>query len=741
MHLWLSIRDGQRWRIVASLLVIFVILATPGSVDSHAFLERSDPAANQLLAAPPDEARLWFTEPLEVEYSQAGLYDALGNQIETGPSRIGPEPNLLVLPLPETLAIGTYTIAWHNISTADGHPAEGFVPFTIGTQVDIRVPVPPDITDFNRPSTLVSALGRWISLLGMIGLAGCLAVWWWVIRPGLLPLNEPLRRTIEHRVTWLALAGVLTALAGSLLMLAVQVATVNTGFSATSILDLLTDSRFGQLWIWRVALLLVPGILMIAGLRRRRLSNALLGVALGAALFAMIPYALNSHAAAVGVGRQAAVAAQIIHLVAVGIWVGGLIALAVALLLVYRSGSSASQREATAIIIPRFSTLAIGSVVVISLTGFYAAWLQLGGVDALRETGYGQVLLVKILLVCVMLLLGAVNFFYLEPRLRAGAQTGRHFSRTVAGEAALGIAVLFVAGVLASLPAVSSTAEEDADRAVYHLFQDDIHATLYLSPGVVGTNRYTVDFDLDPNELPAGTNVILRTSTDDAIRGVREITLLPDGPSRFEATGSELSVAGQWDLELILRRPAQQDWRVTTPVLVQASAPAMDTPEDPAPRFGGISGAALVVVVAIAILLLTVTLRHHRTALAVGIVVVVLVGSFVGLVTTVEPASTTEEHVNPIAVDENSIAAGSRLFETNCATCHGEDGRGVALLLSEYPGVNLGPEYVVSHDDFEVFVHIRDGIVDSPMPAFDSQLTEEEIWRIVIFIQDQAMAN
>lgn len=63
------------------LLVVLVVLGLALSVESasaHAFLDRSDPQANDVAGEVPESVRLWFTEPLEVEYSQAELFDVSG---------------------------------------------------------------------------------------------------------------------------------------------------------------------------------------------------------------------------------------------------------------------------------------------------------------------------------------------------------------------------------------------------------------------------------------------------------------------------------------------------------------------------------------------------------------------------------------------------------------------------------------------------------------------------------------
>ena len=152
------------WRTRAALLIPIVVVLLglvtmlPERAEAHAFLERSDPSENRVLPEAPVEVSLFFTEPLEPDFSSAELYDASGTLVQTEPSRIG-ETNQLLLTLPTDLPNGTYTVQWRNVSSVDGHPQQGFVPFTIGSQADVVTPNPPQATNFSEPPTWLSA--RW----------------------------------------------------------------------------------------------------------------------------------------------------------------------------------------------------------------------------------------------------------------------------------------------------------------------------------------------------------------------------------------------------------------------------------------------------------------------------------------------------------------------------------------------------------------------------------------------------
>ena len=76
---------------------------------------------------------LTFTEPLETSYSRAELFDETGALVPGATSTIGPEPRTMTVEIPSGLGNGTYSLLWRTLSTVDGHTAQGYLPFTIGT--------------------------------------------------------------------------------------------------------------------------------------------------------------------------------------------------------------------------------------------------------------------------------------------------------------------------------------------------------------------------------------------------------------------------------------------------------------------------------------------------------------------------------------------------------------------------------------------------------------------------------
>lgn len=732
--------SGWRSRVILLLLVIgFATTLTVGNASAHAFLERSDPEANAVIAAPPANAQLWFTEPVEPKYSYAQLFDSKGTQVTTPESQVGGEPNQVTLPLPADLAKGTYTIQWRNVSAADGHPEAGYVPFTIGGQADVVVPSPPLSATPGNPPIWLNTLGRWLSLLGVTGAAGALLCWRWVILPSLESLPGPRRDVMSRSIRRLALVCVAAGLIGSLIALVVQgIATTGTA-SFASIMDVLRDTNYGHLWLARVMLLTALGVV----LSRRALWDGQAGgqswkLAAVIAALALAPYAFISHAAAQPTGRPAAIAADWLHLLGTSAWVGGLLALVVSLVVATRGVPAVQRRAMYAIAIPRFSTLATASVIVLALTGLFASWLQIGNLTALLETSYGRTLLVKLGLLLPLLLLGAINLRVIGPRLRRGATTGTQFGRTVTAEAFLGIAILIVVGLLTSLPTARQVLAAQVGQSSFHVFDEGVHATMRVAPAAVGLNRYDADIGLEKGELPEETDVLLRVSRQGDIEGIREIELEKSSTGHYTASGSELSVVGSWQLELLVRRPGEADWRKTIPIEIGSTPPEARVPGPP-PRFSGILGAAGVLAAGGAVVALVIGIRRRTgkrsslTEVGIGLVLI----SVVALGTTRISQTASADVPNPIPMSVASVTAGEQTFQAHCVVCHGTNGRGdgpMAQTLNP-PPADLTASHVDAHTDGDMFGWIESGYPDSAMPGFSDQLSETEIWQLVNYVR------
>jgi putative copper export protein len=155
---------------------------------------------------------------------------------------------------------------------------------------------------------------------------------------------------------------------------------------------------------------------------------------------------MAGHAAAAE-GGTLAMALDGLHLLATGVWAGGLVPLALCLTWARRLPSSATAKATE-----RFSRLGLGSVTILAATGAYAAWQQVGGVPAFVGTAYGRWLLLKLVLFGALLPLAARNLLVWRRRLAASRpgtpEAVAALQRNVFLEAALVAAILVVVAVI-----------------------------------------------------------------------------------------------------------------------------------------------------------------------------------------------------------------------------------------------------------------------------------------------------
>ena len=134
--------------------------------------------------------------------------------------------------------------------------------------------------------------------------------------------------------------------------------------------------------------------------------------------------------------------ALILHLLAVALWIGVLTPL-------YRLASSSTTYVSAANVGHRFGVVASVTVPILIVVGAYMGYQLVGSFTALVETGYGQALIIKILLVGGLLGLAAVNKLRFIPALRLGDPVAAsHLSKSIYVEWLVIVAILGVSAAL-----------------------------------------------------------------------------------------------------------------------------------------------------------------------------------------------------------------------------------------------------------------------------------------------------
>jgi copper transport protein len=406
--------------------VVVAALLFPAGAFAHASLIRESPAFRERLASSPREVLLRFDQSVTAFPSSVVVLTPDGKNVVTSVVSV-PAKRAIVAHLP-VLPRGPYTVRWHAMSN-DGHVVSGV--FTFG----VRVPAP-NVTDAvgAQGPTRTEHLVRWGYFLALALLVGGLGF-------RLLVVRGPLSARAERRFYWvtgIGAAAVLEAGIAAFLLRAEDALQLPFGrFLYGDLSPLAGGTRFGVAFItMELGFAAVTALLYLAWLtdRRELLWPAfVLGLAFASGL------SLSGHSAADAGHSWLSELADWVHLSSATLWVGGLVQLAVVI------WPAAPELRRTAFL--RFSRLATVLVALLLVAGTYLSILRLPHVHDLWSTGYGHVLLVKLALVALALVWGAVHHFVAVPRIQRGGVVGL-LSRSMIGESAVAMAVLLAAAVL-----------------------------------------------------------------------------------------------------------------------------------------------------------------------------------------------------------------------------------------------------------------------------------------------------
>ncbi|WP_267714044.1 copper resistance CopC/CopD family protein [Streptomyces sp. CoH17] len=390
-----TIAPRVRTLVLLLLAAACALLAAAGPASAHAALTGSDPRQGAVVDKAPAQVSLTFSESVSMDDDSLRVLDPKGKRVDDG-SPSGTGGTTYSVKLHAGLPDGTYTVTYQVVS-ADSHPVAGAYTFSVGAPSETSVSVSAQAAGGGFVGGLYG-VGRYVSYAAFAVLVGgaafVLACW---------PRGSGVR-VVQRLVVsgWLALT------TATLLLLLLRGSYTGSG-KVADVFDLgllgeVLQTKSGAALVSRL-LLLAAAALFIAVLfgaydkrddeERRDLT---FGLAVGGSVVAVglaATWAMSEHAS-VGLQAGLAMPVDVVHLIAVATWLGGLTALLVAL---YRGPADTPVPTAA---VRRFSRLAFGSVVALVATGAYQSWRQLGSWTAFTDTRYGQLLLVKIGLVVVL---------------------------------------------------------------------------------------------------------------------------------------------------------------------------------------------------------------------------------------------------------------------------------------------------------------------------------------------------
>jgi copper transport protein len=527
-----------------------LVVASPAS--AHATLVTSDPLDGARLHAVPAAVTLTFDESVGLgSLGYLTVTDEAGRRVDTGgeqhPGGNGAKVSTRLL---AGLGDGTYTESYRVVS-ADGHPITGVVRFVVGDGALVVSGGTNAATDGG--TSAMFAVARWLSYAGLALLGGA-----WLLLTAWTAGQDARRARAVVWTGWgLAVAGAV----GEMLLQGPYVAGSGLGsITRWSLLDATLGTSYGQYHAIRLILLGLVALALAATWHGRFRSGrdvlGLLGIGVA------FTFSASGHAETTD-PRWLSITADIVHLLSMAAWLGGLVMILVALL----PGRDPSGAELRAVL-PVFSRVATVAVGLIAVTGLYAAFRGVGLWRAVIDSRYGLLVDTKIILLGLILVIAltsrsVVNRWRVsQGEISAEVSTPgdaravevEQLRRGVLVEAALAVLVLAATSVLVDTPrGREAIAVSDAKpvSGVANLGNGRA-ATVGVDPGKHG--NVVVDLTLTPGT--AATKVVLTAAQPDRKLGPIPVPLTAAGADHYTSGTVNLPVSGGWTFALVVTTSA-----------------------------------------------------------------------------------------------------------------------------------------------------------------------------------------
>ena len=500
----------------AALFALIGPMAAPAS--AHATLVSTTPPGEEVIDRVPSEVKLVFDEAVEVVDGGVRVFGPSGERVDRAVSDVRGGGRTVVAPIDDPGTQGTYTVSWRVLSE-DSHNLSGSFVFHVGTETggtDIG-------DDASTVTDVAGGLARWTAYAGALVALGA----------ALLAFANPREHAVRRRLRLIVMIGTGAGALATALTLVAQTADVS-GRSLTDAipltLDITMDTHSGRLAVLRMLLLVAAG--GSASLDRLWAKRPWVPGAL--TVCAMATWPLSGHAWTTS-PRWVAVLADLVHLAAVGTWVGGLFSLGCSLRL---AGDPVAMAR-------RFSNTALVTVAVVAVSGALAAVFQLQSFDALLQTGFGQLLIAKVVGFAALVIIGWLN----RARLASWSERSAHvLVRFVRAEVAIAAIVLALTATMVNQP--------PGRDSVRRPFETSVQAVggggwleLTITPARVGENDIHLYFFDEAGQSLVPVDAVEVTVRTDQI-DPRRVDLEALTPSHFSSYGASLAAPGNWILTI-----------------------------------------------------------------------------------------------------------------------------------------------------------------------------------------------
>mgnify|MGYP000011647597 FL=1 len=488
------------------ILIILLVLSLTSipSALAHPFTDETIPNLSSNASTGVSEVIVYFSEPVELNFSTLKVLDNNGNQIDNKDTDYHQdEKSLIVTTSP--LEDGVYTVTTKVLSKVDGHLVPGAFLFAVGDVV-----IDPKLLDNQSSAELIffpEAGARFPGIVGQTIVLGVIiaSLIIWGTQNKQLIKEELQQIEITHHQKFMSITGIglMLIFISNILMIAVQTVRLET-----SPIEAI-QTNFGSIWLIRMAItIILLGIWF--GLDRKRILTKKNQIPMLIAMLALIgTSSLIGHGAASG--ETPALILDYIHNLVAAVWIGGIFYFVFTLLPTLSQLKEINREKMSLALIPRFSIAFVISIGIVIITGPLLMWFLESDVGLIKDSLYGQLIMVKITIAAIMISLGGFFQFRIQKNAEKNIQTQkinvhRKLKKSLKLDAVLGVILLGIVALLTNgtLPA-GEIQNAEAQEIIYGFqtveFTDNAKFEIQISPFSSGVNTILVkvsDFDNNP---------------------------------------------------------------------------------------------------------------------------------------------------------------------------------------------------------------------------------------------------
>jgi len=543
------------------VLIIFSSVSIPFA-SAHPFTEETIPSLTSNASTGITEVIVFFSEPVDIDFSEIKVFDSDGNQIDNKDTNYYEGELSLIVTTPP-LEDGIYTASVKVLSKVDGHLVPSAFLFAVGDVV-----IPPSLFDQDGPLEIVylpEAGARFPGIVGQTIVLGAviasLIIWGTQNKQLIKEELEKIENFHHGKFMSITGIGLMLVFISDILMLVIQ--TIRLEASPLDVIE----TYFGTIWLARMIITIILLGIWFAMDRRKTLTKISQIPMLVFSLALISTTSMIGHGAASG--EMTPLALDYIHNLVAAVWIGGIFYFVFTLLPTFSQLKEKNRERMSLLLIPRFSIAFIISVGIVIITGPTLMWFLESDVRLITESVYGQLIILKIAIAAIMIGLGGFFQFKVQKNAEKSFESGKitvhkKLKRSLKVDAALGIVLLGVVALLTNgtLPA-GEIQKVDAQEIIYGFktieFTENAKFDIDISPFSSGTNTILVKVsDFEGKQIHDSNQVKVKISNPSKnispIEVPMELIKQEEGKSIQFQGELTFGFSGEWLVEIEAQR-------------------------------------------------------------------------------------------------------------------------------------------------------------------------------------------